>query len=144
MGLTQPQDWWLHHENGNPHVCVPGRFGVGVKAYFVFLRYLVYLNLLHCVLISGFILGPTAFYGRKNFTLSEFAVITDKINTTSKQSTAKVLVFLFSVIFTESLTFRENESVLDFFLGTVKGLLVYVCTVFFRCWYSHLNLFLYL
>ncbi|XP_059183969.1 transmembrane channel-like protein 7 [Centropristis striata] len=43
---------------------IEGRFGVGVKAYFVFLRYLVYLNLLHCALIGGFILGPTAYYGR--------------------------------------------------------------------------------
>ncbi|XP_045904415.1 transmembrane channel-like protein 7 isoform X1 [Micropterus dolomieu] len=45
---------------------IKGRFGVGVKAYFVFLRYLVYLNLLHCALIWGFILGPTTFYGRSN------------------------------------------------------------------------------
>ncbi|XP_054460456.1 transmembrane channel-like protein 7 [Anoplopoma fimbria] len=45
---------------------IEGRFGVGVKAYFVFLRYLVYLNLLHCVLVGGFILGPTTFYGRSN------------------------------------------------------------------------------
>ncbi|XP_070684638.1 transmembrane channel-like protein 7 [Pempheris klunzingeri] len=45
---------------------IEGRFGVGVKAYFVFLRYLVYLNLLHCALIGGFILGPTVFYGRGN------------------------------------------------------------------------------
>lgn len=43
---------------------IEGRFGVGMKAYFVFLRYLVYLNLLHCLLIGGFILGPTAIYGR--------------------------------------------------------------------------------
>lgn len=43
---------------------IEGRFGVGVKAYFVFLRYLVYLNLLHCALIGGLILGPTAFYGQ--------------------------------------------------------------------------------
>lgn len=92
MRLTQPQDLWLHHENANLPVSVPGRFGVGVKAYFVFLRYLVYLNLLHCVLISGFILGPTAFYGRNNYS-REFAVIMDKMNTTSKQTTAKVLFF---------------------------------------------------
>ncbi|XP_076584664.1 transmembrane channel-like protein 7 isoform X2 [Chaetodon auriga] len=45
---------------------IEGRFGVGVKAYFVFLRYLVYLNLLHCALTLGFILGPTIFYGRSN------------------------------------------------------------------------------
>ncbi|XP_023146173.1 transmembrane channel-like protein 7 [Amphiprion ocellaris] len=43
---------------------IEGRFGVGVKSYFVFLRYLVHLNLLHCALIWGFILGPTTFYGR--------------------------------------------------------------------------------
>ncbi|KAF1394843.1 hypothetical protein PFLUV_G00005340 [Perca fluviatilis] len=45
---------------------IEGRFGVGVKAYFVFLRYLVYMNILHCALICGFILGPTTFYGRSN------------------------------------------------------------------------------
>ncbi|KAM4604368.1 transmembrane channel-like protein 7 isoform 2-T2 [Polymixia lowei] len=45
---------------------IESRFGVGVKAYFVFLRYLVYLNLLHCVFIWSFILGPTTFYGRGN------------------------------------------------------------------------------
>ncbi|KAM6940987.1 transmembrane channel-like protein 7 [Lycodopsis pacificus] len=45
---------------------IEGRFGVGVKAYFVFLRYLVYLNLLHCALVWAFILGPTTFYGRSN------------------------------------------------------------------------------
>ncbi|KAM9314588.1 transmembrane channel-like protein 7 [Pholidichthys leucotaenia] len=45
---------------------IEGKFGVGVKAYFVFLRYLVFLNLIHCALIGGFILGPTAFYGWGN------------------------------------------------------------------------------
>ncbi|CAL1601910.1 unnamed protein product [Knipowitschia caucasica] len=43
---------------------IEGRFGVGVKAYFVFLRYLVYLNLLLCALIGGLVLGPSAFNGR--------------------------------------------------------------------------------
>ncbi|XP_019744762.1 transmembrane channel-like protein 7 isoform X2 [Hippocampus comes] len=47
---------------------IEGRFGVGVNAYFVFLRYLVYLNLIHCALIWAFILGPTTFYGRGNKT----------------------------------------------------------------------------
>ncbi|XP_032396610.1 transmembrane channel-like protein 7 [Etheostoma spectabile] len=50
---------------GTLHV-IAGRFGVGVKAYFVFLRYLVYVNILHCAIIWGFILGPTTFYGRSN------------------------------------------------------------------------------
>ncbi|XP_056892806.1 transmembrane channel-like protein 7 isoform X1 [Takifugu flavidus] len=49
---------------------IKGRFGIGVKAYFVFLRYLVYLNLLHCALIGGFILVPAIFYGN-NKVLSE-------------------------------------------------------------------------
>ncbi|XP_068607347.1 transmembrane channel-like protein 8 [Brachionichthys hirsutus] len=45
---------------------IEGRFGVGVKAYFGFLRYLVYLNLLHGTVILSFILVPTAVYGRSN------------------------------------------------------------------------------
>ncbi|XP_068448566.1 transmembrane channel-like protein 7 [Clinocottus analis] len=52
---------WLHTLH-----TIEGRFGVGVKAYFVFHRYLFFLNLLHCALVCGFILGPTAFYGRSN------------------------------------------------------------------------------
>uniref|UniRef100_A0A8C4Z348 Transmembrane channel-like protein n=1 Tax=Gadus morhua TaxID=8049 RepID=A0A8C4Z348_GADMO len=39
---------------------VESRFGVGIKAYFVFLRYLLYMNLLHSVLVLAFILGPAA------------------------------------------------------------------------------------
>lgn len=54
---------------------IEGRFGVGVKAYFGFLRYLVYLNLLLCALIGGSILGPTAVYGsRINSGLMKFEV----------------------------------------------------------------------
>ncbi|XP_071771429.2 transmembrane channel-like protein 7 [Centroberyx gerrardi] len=45
---------------------IGGRFGIGVKAYFVFLRYLVFLNLLHCGIIGAFILTPTTLYGRSN------------------------------------------------------------------------------
>ncbi|KAL1005509.1 hypothetical protein UPYG_G00060010, partial [Umbra pygmaea] len=41
---------------------IEGRFGAGVKAYFVFLRYLVYLNLLHGLIIAGSILTPTAMF----------------------------------------------------------------------------------
>ncbi|TKS69094.1 Transmembrane channel-like protein 7 [Collichthys lucidus] len=73
---------------------IEGKFGVGVKAYFVFLRYLVYLNLLNCTLTSGFILGPTAFYGR-SISSGESAIMRD-----SKH------------------LFGGNDSVLDFFLGT--------------------------
>ncbi|MEQ2258460.1 hypothetical protein XENORESO_020018 [Xenotaenia resolanae] len=65
---------------------IQGRFGIGVKSYFVFLRYLIYLNLLHSALIGGLVLGPTAFYGTNN---------------------------------SESLRFGTNDSVLDFFLGSV-------------------------
>ncbi|KAM6939796.1 transmembrane channel-like protein 7 [Xenentodon cancila] len=64
---------------------IEARFGVGVKAYFVFLRYLIYLNLLHCFFVSGFIVVPTVFYG------------SNKIN---------------------DLVFKENDTVLDFFLGS--------------------------
>uniref|UniRef100_A0A3P8T962 Transmembrane channel-like protein n=1 Tax=Amphiprion percula TaxID=161767 RepID=A0A3P8T962_AMPPE len=71
---------------------IEGRFGVGVKSYFVFLRYLVHLNLLHCALIWGFILGPTTFYGR------------------------------------EPLRFGGNDSVLDFFLGSVRVSLLFMAT----------------
>ncbi|XP_042287241.1 transmembrane channel-like protein 7 isoform X2 [Thunnus maccoyii] len=65
---------------------IQGRFGIGVKAYFVFLRYLIFLNILYCALIWGFILGPTTFYGRSNNS--------------------------------EPLKFGENDSVLDFVMGT--------------------------
>uniref|UniRef100_H3BZL3 Transmembrane channel-like protein n=1 Tax=Tetraodon nigroviridis TaxID=99883 RepID=H3BZL3_TETNG len=59
---------------------IKGRFGIGVKAYFVFLRYLVYLNLLHCALIGAFIIGPTIIYGNNSGEL----VSGDELPTKSK------------------------------------------------------------
>ncbi|KAI5101293.1 transmembrane channel-like protein 7 [Silurus meridionalis] len=43
---------------------IEGRFGVGVKAYFVFLRYLLCLNFLNCVILAGFVISPSLL--RKN------------------------------------------------------------------------------
>lgn len=43
-----------------------GRFGVGVKAYFVFLRYLLCLNFLNFIVISVFVLSPTFYKERRS------------------------------------------------------------------------------
>ncbi|XP_017333815.1 transmembrane channel-like protein 7 [Ictalurus punctatus] len=45
---------------------IEGRFGVGVKAYFVFLRYLLFLNFLNCTIIAGSVLSPTLYIRTKN------------------------------------------------------------------------------
>lgn len=61
-----------------------GRVGVGVKSYFVFLRYLIWLNLLHCALVGGFIVGPTAFHsGNRKMGESAAATNGSRANTTS-------------------------------------------------------------
>ncbi|KAA0707358.1 Transmembrane channel-like protein 8 [Triplophysa tibetana] len=44
---------------------IEGQFGVGVKAYFVFLRYLFCLNVLYCVIIGGSVLTPTLMFTEK-------------------------------------------------------------------------------
>lgn len=43
-----------------------GRFGVGVKAYFVFLRYLLCLNFLNFITISVFVLSHTQYKERRS------------------------------------------------------------------------------
>ncbi|TSL68213.1 Transmembrane channel-like protein 7 [Bagarius yarrelli] len=40
---------------------IEGRFGVGVKAYFVFLRYLLFLNFLNCAIIAVSVLSPNLY-----------------------------------------------------------------------------------
>ncbi|XP_051532164.1 transmembrane channel-like protein 7 isoform X2 [Myxocyprinus asiaticus] len=45
---------------------IEGQFGVGVKAYFVFLRYLLCLNLLYSVIISGSVVTPALVFRDKH------------------------------------------------------------------------------
>ena len=87
-----------------------------MKSYFVFLRYLIYLNLLHCVFIGGFILGPTGFYGRGNGS-GESVVMT---NSSGSNTTIIWLKIILLCDFTETLSFEGNDSVLDFVLGSVS------------------------
>ncbi|XP_076879677.1 transmembrane channel-like protein 7 isoform X2 [Brachyhypopomus gauderio] len=46
---------------------IEGRFGVGVKGYFIFLRYLLCLNLLTCAIITGFVLIPSLLGSNKSW-----------------------------------------------------------------------------
>lgn len=55
-----------------------------MKSYFVFLRYLIYLNLLHCVLIGGFIVGPSIFYRSDKYGKSAVTTDGSKLTTTRR------------------------------------------------------------
>ncbi|XP_066560640.1 transmembrane channel-like protein 7 isoform X2 [Amia ocellicauda] len=48
---------------------IEGKFGSGVKSYFTFLRYLVYLNMMHCLITGGLLVVPVLLFGRGNETL---------------------------------------------------------------------------
>ncbi|KAL1265287.1 hypothetical protein QQF64_003314, partial [Cirrhinus molitorella] len=52
---------------------IEGQFGVGVKSYFVFLRYLLCLNLLYCVIITGTVLTPNL-VSRQNLSANGYSV----------------------------------------------------------------------
>ncbi|KAG7491175.1 hypothetical protein MATL_G00000330 [Megalops atlanticus] len=54
--------WGLQPWRSTLHA-IEGKFGVGVKVYFTFLRYLVYINLVHCVFVGGLALMPTLLFG---------------------------------------------------------------------------------
>ncbi|KPP75823.1 transmembrane channel-like protein 7-like [Scleropages formosus] len=50
---------------------IEGRFGVSVKVYFVFLRYLVYLNLFNCLLTGALIQAPVFIFRNNIYSSSE-------------------------------------------------------------------------
>lgn len=121
----------FHHNtisSSNPRCAVPGRFGVGVKAYFVFLRYLVYLNLLHCALVGGFILGPTAFYGRSKSS-GESPVMTHEIICNSEKP--PVWTLLSSLCYHRAFEVWRQRLGFGFLPGIGKSL--FACVLYALC-----------
>lgn len=90
-----------------------------MKAYFVFLRYLVYMNLLHCIVIWGFILWLVVFYGRSPDSGGS-AVMMDKFTTQPPNRLPPEHSCVVLCDFTEPLSYGDEDSLLDFFLGTVS------------------------
>lgn len=80
-----------------------------MKAYFLFLRYLIYLNLLHSALIGAFILGPTIFYCRK----TGESISRGELPTRSKRASELLCAVL-------SGSCEGNHTSLDFLLGSVS------------------------
>lgn len=89
-----------------------------MKAYFAFLRYLVFMNLLYSTVIWGSILSLVVFFGRSGNSGGSAVV-----KFTAQPSNRLPLELSCVVLcdFTESLVFGSNDSVLDFFLGTVSN-----------------------
>ncbi|XP_065115298.1 transmembrane channel-like protein 7 [Paramisgurnus dabryanus] len=67
---------------------IKGQFGVRIKAYFEFLRYLLGLNLLYCIIISGSVLTPTLMFRHKrenvkvSFNVKDIFIGSGFLNTT--------------------------------------------------------------
>lgn len=68
--------WWQNRIIRSFLPSPTGKFGVGVKVYFAFLRYLVYVNLLSCLLTGGLIQAPGIIFdgdNRLHYSGSRFA-----------------------------------------------------------------------
>lgn len=80
----------VHDYNRVSWLFFVGHFGGGVQSYFLFLRFLVILNLLSFLLIAAFVLIPSIVFHSVGFNSS----IPLSVNLTSKQRTHSVCLVL--------------------------------------------------